>query len=167
MQRVLVIGCGGAGKTTLARRIAELADLPLIHLDALYWRPGWQATPNEEWDQTVGELVARDAWVMDGNYGRTLDVRLAACDTVIFLDMPRYVCLWRVFRRWLQYRKRTRPDLAPGCPEHVSWEFVRWIWTYPQRRPGVLERIRGLRGSQRFVWLKNARDIEDFCKSLP
>jgi adenylate kinase family enzyme len=73
----------------------------LIHLDALYWRAGWKPTPNEEWDRIVEELSARDAWVMDGNYGRTLPTRLAACDTVIFLDMSRYICLWLVFKRWI------------------------------------------------------------------
>jgi len=139
MRRVLVIGPGGAGKSTFARALAERTGLPLIHLDTLYWHSGWVATPNEEWDRTVQELIGRDRWIMDGNYGRTLSVRLAACDTVILLDLPRHVCLWRVTRRWWRYRKTSRPDLAPGCPEQLSWEFVRWIWTYKKRRrPGVL-----------------------------
>src|SRR5437879_8580011 len=82
MKRVLVIGSGGTGKTTVARRLAQRTGLPLIHLDLLYWRPGWQPTPGEEWHETVRRLVAGESWIIDGNYGVTLDLRVAACDTV-------------------------------------------------------------------------------------
>ena len=93
MRRVLLIGSGGAGKSTLARRIAARTGLPLIHLDALYWKPGWVETPAAPWRETVAGLLQRDTWVMDGNYGGTLDLRLAACDTAIFLDLPPRICL--------------------------------------------------------------------------
>ena len=167
MRRVLVIGPGGAGKSTLARAIAERVGLPLVHLDACYWRGGWVPTPADEWAATVARLTAGDAWVMDGNYGGTLDARLAACDTAIFLDLPRLVCLWGVVRRWLRYRGRTRPDLAAGCPEQLSWEFVQWIWTYPRRRrPGVLARLRALEGGKRVVILRSRRAVRRFVESL-
>jgi adenylate kinase family enzyme len=157
VRRVLVIGSGGSGKTTFARALAEQTKLPLIHLDALYWSAGWTPMPNEEWDRVIQGLIARDEWVMDGNYGRTLPTRLAACDTVIFLDISRYVCLWRVFRRWTAYRGRSRPDLADGCPESLTWEFIWWIWTYPRRRrPEILRRLSELRGSTRVVVLRSA-----------
>src|SRR5947199_10477215 len=94
MNRVLVIGTGGTGKTTLARRLAERTALPLIHLDLLYWRPGGQPTPNAEWRQTVERLITAEKWIIDGNYGGTLDLRLAACGTVVLLDLPRGGCLW-------------------------------------------------------------------------
>ncbi len=87
LKRILVIGSGGSGKTTFARRLAERTKLPLIHLDALYWRPGWDPTPDEEWRAKVAELVNTPAWIMDGNYGGTLNIRLAACDAVVFLDI--------------------------------------------------------------------------------
>lgn len=106
MRRVLVIGSGGAGKTTLARRIAARTGLPPIHLDALFWKPGWVPTPEPGWDAVVAELVTRDAWVMDGNYGRTLPQRLAAADTVIFLDYPRLRCIWRALRRSIRHHGR-------------------------------------------------------------
>ena len=95
MNRVLIIGSGGSGKTTLARRLAERTGLPLIHLDALYWRPGWDPTPGDEWRARIAALVRGERWIIDGNYGGTLDLRLEACDTVIFLDVSRWVCLWR------------------------------------------------------------------------
>jgi adenylate kinase family enzyme len=165
MRRVLVVGSGGAGKSIFATRLGELTDLPVIHLDALYWRSGWKQTPQEEWAGVVDALVARDAWVMDGNYGGTLDARLAACDTVVFLDLPRRVCLWRVVRRWLRHRGRTRPDMAPGCDERLSLEFLRWIWQYrATRRPAMLDRLAALRPGQRAVVLRSADQVESFLR---
>ena len=93
MQRVIVIGSGGAGKSVFAARLAEGTGLPLIHLDALYWKPGWVAPAPDEWDETMRRLVAGERWIIDGNYSRTLEMRMAACDTAIFLDVPRAV--WR------------------------------------------------------------------------
>jgi adenylate kinase family enzyme len=161
VRRVLVIGPGGAGKSTLAARIAERTGLPLIHLDACYWRAGWVETPAAEWDAAVARLTAGEAWVMDGNYGGTLDARLSACDTVIFLDLPRLVCLWGIVSRWLRWRGRTRPDMTAGCPERMTWEFVRWVWTYPaERRPKVLARLRALeaRGEKRVLVVRSRRE---------
>ena len=163
MRRVLVIGSGGAGKSTFAQRLGARTGLPVVHLDARYWHAGWEPTPPDEWQDVVRELVARDAWVMDGNYGGTLDTRLAACDTVIFLDLPRLVCLWRVVRRWARHRGATRPDMAPGCDEQLSLEFLRWIWGYPTRqRPGILRRLSTLAAEQRAVVLRSTADVERF-----
>jgi len=163
VRRVLVIGSGGSGKSTFAQRLGARTGLPVIHLDARYWRAGWEPTPPDEWQDVVRELVARDAWVMDGNYGGTLDARLAACDTAIFLDLPRLVCLWRVVRRWARHRGGTRPDMAPGCNEQLSLEFLRWIWGYPTRqRPGILRRLSTLSAGQRAVVLRSTADVERF-----
>ena len=163
MRRVIVIGSGGSGKSTLAVRLGEITGLPVHHLDALYWRPGWVATPPEEWKATVAALAAEPAWIMDGNYGGTMDDRLAACDTAIFLDLPRTVCMARVIRRSLRYRGRSRPDMAPGCPEQVTSEFLRWIWRYPKdRRPSVLGRLRAVADEKRVVHLRSSREAERF-----
>lgn len=168
MRRVLVIGSGGAGKSTFAARLAEHTGLPLIHLDRLYWRPGWTEPPPEQWAETVEQLVQGERWIMDGNYGGTLDQRLAACDTVVFLDLPRTVCLARVLRRRIRFRGRARPDMTPGCPERLSWEFISWIWTYPaRRRPKILKRLSDLRAEQRAVILRSERAVEEFFRSLP
>jgi len=165
--RILVIGCGGAGKSTVARRIGDTLQLPVVHLDQLYWRSGWVPTPPDEWAHLVASLCAREHWVMDGNYGGTIDARLAACDAVIFLDAPRYVCLWRVVRRAIRYRGRTRPDLAEGCRERLTWEFVSWIWTYAgRRRPGILTKLAALPHDKRSIVLRSSRDVDRFLHSL-
>jgi adenylate kinase family enzyme len=166
MRRVLVIGSGGAGKSTFAADLGARTGLPVIHLDALYWRAGWQETPREEWAARVDELIALDAWIMDGNYGGTMERRLAACDTVVFLDFPRALCLWRVVARRARYRGRTRPDMAEGCREHLTWEFARWVWTYRrERRPGVLKRLGELREGQRVHVLRSPREVRRFLEA--
>jgi adenylate kinase family enzyme len=165
MQRVLVIGPGGAGKSTLARRLSERTGLPLVHLDALHWRPGWVAVPREEWSRTIDSLLARERWIMDGNYGGTLDRRLAACDTVIFLDASRIRCVQQVVKRRL--RGRRGPDMAEGCPERLTWSFLWWIWTYPtRRRPGILQRLSALRADQHAVVLRSRADVERFLAAV-
>ena len=167
MRRVLVIGSGGAGKSTFASRVAEQICVELIHLDALYWQPGWVKTPKADWARIVDALTERESWVMDGNYGGTLERRLAACDTVVFLDLPRIVCLLRVLRRRLRFHNRARPDMNAGCPERLSWEFLSWIWTYPtQRRPGILARLAGLRPDQQSIVLESEAAIDRFFEAL-
>jgi adenylate kinase family enzyme len=165
MRRVLVIGSGGAGKSTFAARLGERTGLPVIHLDALFWRAGWRETPREEWAARVEELIAADAWIMDGNYGGTMERRLAACDTVVFLDFPRSLCLWRVIKRRAKFRGRSRPDMAEGCEERLTWEFVRWVWDYPRtRRPGVLKRLGELGEGQKIFVLRSPREARRFLE---
>lgn len=169
MRKILLIGSGGAGKSTLARRIAERTGLPLIHLDAVYWKPGWVETPSDEWRKLVAEMLQRDAWVMDGNFGGTLDLRLAACDSVIFLDLPPIVCLWRVIRRRARYRGESRPDMTPGCPEQLTLGFLAWIAFYRlRRRRAILRRLAAAarEGKQTYVLDSDAK-VDAFAAALP
>ena len=167
MRKVLVIGSGGAGKSTFALRLGARLGLEVIHLDKEHWRPGWVEPPQDEWRRRVEELVARDAWVMDGNYSGTLDVRLAACDTVIFLDLPRAVCLWSVLKRTAAYRGTSRPDMAEGCPEKIDLEFVQWIWGYRSRsRPKVLALLEQHAHDKRIIRLRSRAEAESFLASV-
>jgi adenylate kinase family enzyme len=167
MDRIAVVGSGGSGKSTLARQIGNALGIEVIHLDAYYWRPGWVESPREEWEAIQRELVGRDRWVMDGNYGGTLDIRLQAADTVIFLDMPRSLCLWRIVTRALRYAGRSRPDMAPGCEERLTWEFIRWVWTYPAtRRPAILRTLAEYAPSRRIVRLRSRKAVARFIASL-
>jgi len=167
MERVVILGSGGAGKSTLARLLGDTLGLPVIHLDREHWRPGWIETPRDEWAERVNELVAGDRWVIDGNYGGTMEARLRACDAAIFLDLPRSLCLWRVARRWQRYRGRARPDMTPGCNERLDWTFMRWIWNYPRlHRPGVMQQLATLGAGQRVVHLRSRREVREFMATL-
>lgn len=167
MRRVLVIGSGGAGKSTFARRLGEKLGLPVIHLDRLFWHAGWVETPREEWKRKVEELCAGETWLIDGNYSGTLEIRLAACDTVIFLDLPRTLCTWRVLKRAVTYRHGRRPDMAEGCRERIDLKFLYWVWSYPsRRRPKILARLRELSGGTRVFILRSQAEVERFLEEV-
>lgn len=167
MRRVLVIGSGGAGKSVLARRMGERLGLEVIHLDVHYWRPGWAEPPEDAWRDRVRELIARDAWVMDGNFGGTLEMRVERADTVVLLDLPRLLCAWRVLSRWRRWRGRSRPDLAPGCPEGFDLPFLRWVWRYPKdSRPNVLAVLDRHRDGRRVEILRSRRAVDRFVREL-
>ena len=131
MRRILVIGSPGAGKSTLADELGRHLGLPVIHLDRHYWRPGWIEPDPGAWQVEAGALCAAPAWVMDGNYGGTLPVRLQRADTVIWLDFPPWRCVWRILARWRRWRGRVRPDMREGCPEQMSWEFLSYTARFP------------------------------------
>ena len=163
MNRVLIIGCPGAGKSTLALRLGQVTGLPVVHLDAHYWKPGWVETPREQWVQKVSDLVTGERWIIDGNCLGTIDQRLSAADTVVFLEAPRWLCLWRVLRRWRQYAGRTRPDMGPQCAEKMDLEFVRWIWDFPDHsRPKVIDSIRRNRNGRAMHVLRTTREVRRF-----
>ena len=168
MKRVLVIGSGGSGKSTFASRLGELLNIEVKHLDQLYWRPGWQEPPKEEWLEQVKELTSGDSWIVDGNYGGTLEARIQRCDTIIFLDLPRLVCLWRIAKRRLLYRNRSRPDMAEGCNEKLDLEFVSWVWGYSRRsRPKVVKLLREHSETKQIIWLRSRADVRRFLDGQP
>ncbi len=164
MKRVLVIGSGGAGKSTFSRRLGEVTGLEVIHLDSVFWRPNWERTPGDEWERKVEEMSRGDSWIMDGNFGGTRLARIKASDTVILLDVPRSICIYRVLKRMLRYRGTNRPDMAEGCNEKVDLEFLGWIWNYPSRgRRRVFEEMSAF-PEKRFVVLRSTREIEAFLR---
>jgi len=167
MNRIAIIGSGGSGKSTLARQLGRTLGLPVIHLDALFWRPGWVETPRDEWEVLQRTLIAAERWFLDGNYGGTMEIRLRAADTVIYLDLPRFVCLRAAVWRSLRGFGRTRADVAPGCPEKLDLTFYRWIWEYPAtRRPKILARLARLPAATRVIRLRSRRDLCRFVNSL-
>ena len=167
MRRIMVIGSGGSGKSTFARRLGEILGIEVVHLDREHWQPGWVEPPKEVWRSRVEQLTRGDSWIIDGNYSGTLDVRLAACDTVIFLDLPRAVCVWRVLKRAAAMRGRTRPDMAEGCREKFNFSFLLWVWNYPSRtRPKVFEKIEKHARGKRVVRLRTPASVEQFLAEV-
>jgi adenylate kinase family enzyme len=167
MKKVLIIGSGGAGKSTLARHLGEATGIEVVHLDKLHWKPNWTEPPKDEWRKTVETELEKDAWIMDGNYGGTMDARLAACDTVIFLDFPRAICIYRALKRALKYYNETRPDMGAGCKEKIDFEFLHWIWTFPARaKPEIEERLTRRGGEKNVIRLRSPREVENFLMNL-
>lgn len=131
--RILVIGNSGAGKSTWARRLAARLGLPLWHLDQVYWGPSWQEPDPAAFERRVRDIAREPAWIIDGNFARTLPIRLASADAVVWLDLPTRVCLTGVLARWLRYRGHVRPDMAVGCPEKVDLDFLWYVATWRRK----------------------------------
>jgi len=144
VRRIAVIGCGGAGKTTFANELGRRLGLPVLHVDSFYWRDcdgtGQAESTPEEWRRTHDEMIDREQWVIDGMKLGVLEARLAAADTVIFLDVPRRTCLWGVLKRRLRYRGQMRPDI--GVYDRINTEFIRWIWSFGNTaRPRIMNAL--------------------------
>ena len=167
MKRICIIGSGGAGKSTLARQLGESLCIEVIHLDKLHWKPGWVETPKIEWERIQREIVKHPSWIIDGNYSGSMDIRLDAADTIIFLDTPRLVCLRNALLRWIKYRGRTRPDMNEGCRERIDWSFLKWIWTYPiRRRPWVIEKLNEYAEGREIIRLRKKSEVRSFIEGV-
>ncbi|KFU79039.1 Adenylate kinase [Amycolatopsis lurida] len=165
MRRIMVVGCSGAGKSTFSRRLGAALGLPVTHLDRLYWRPGWTPAPDVEFHAAQEKILASDSWVIDGNYGASMHLRLPRADTIVFLDYPRRVCLRRVLVRCL--REYGQDKQAPGCPEHFDREFYSYVWRWPKdHRERTARRLAEQGAHARRIVLTRPRDAEEFLRRI-
>lgn len=138
--KIAILGHSGSGKSTLARQLGEKYGLPVLHFDSIHFLPGWVETDRPSKREKVNAFLDEnpEGWVIDGNYFKICaQRRFEEADHILYLDFPRRVCLPRVLKRWLAYRGKTRPDMAPGCDEKVDWAFLKWVlWEgrSPQKR---------------------------------
>ena len=165
MERVMIIGCGGAGKSTLARQLGEKTGLPVVHLDKLFWHPGWVESTKDEIDEKIMAAIAEPCWIIDGNYNRTLPKRLEYCDTVIYLDFSRLACLMGVAKRVLTSYGTVRPDMAEGCPERFDLEFLQWVWRFNGKHRKRYYELLKETGKQVYI-LKNRRQVKRFLERI-
>ena len=167
MERVMIIGSGGSGKTTLARQLGEKTGLPVVHLDNIWWSPGnWKHLEREAFDALLARELEKPRWILDGNYDRTLEPRLEKCDTVIYLDFPRLVAftgwLGRVIKNW----GHAREDMAPGCAEWFDPEMAKWVWDFNKRnRARYHELLSRLEGKTVHIFTTR-RQVRTFLNAL-
>lgn len=167
MKRIMIIGCCGAGKSTLARRLHKITNLPLFHLDQYYWKENWTETPKEEWEPIVAELAKKEEWIIDGNYGGTFKPRMDRSDTIIFLKYSTIKCLSRVTKRVWKYHGKVRPDMPAGCRERFDFEFFHYVATYNMIRGKLIQsKLDDLPANKKVIILSSDIEVEYFLNKL-
>jgi adenylate kinase family enzyme len=169
MRRIVIFGSPGSGKSTLARSLGERLALPVVHLDVLFWEPGWKEPDNEAFRARVRAAVAGDDWVCEGNYlSRTFDLRLPRADLAIWMDTPRLTCARRAIVR--SALARPRADLAAGCEEGFDndfGEFFHYLWNFDRVSRPRMEAARvAMRPDIPVVRLKSRREADAYLASL-
>ncbi|PEE24663.1 topology modulation protein [Bacillus toyonensis] len=165
MKKIILIGSCGSGKSTLAKQLGNKLNIKVHHLDALFWKANWEGVPREEQRKVQKNLIKEEEWIIDGNYGGTMDLRLNAADTIIFLDIHRTICVYRAFKRIVQYRNKTRSDMGAGCEERLDLQFFKWIWEYPnKKKPAILKRLDQLSKGKEVIILKSPNEVKRFLK---
>ena len=162
----MIIGCGGSGKSTLARQLGEKTGLPVVHLDKLFWRPGWVNLTREEFDIVHNAAIEEKKWILDGNFDRTMEPRIRRCDTVVYLDFSRMACLLGVMKRILTTYGKVRPDMGDGCPERFDLEFLQWVWNFNKNKREKNYRLLEQYGDKSIYILKNRKQVKEFLESL-
>jgi adenylate kinase family enzyme len=159
MKRIAIIGSSGSGKSTFANKLGEKLHRPIIHLDKEYYMSGWKKKYpiKQDWLDFQKKLVAEDEWIIDGNYRSSLALRLDRADTIIFFDFPKWLCLWRAFKRIF---KQDKPfDKPDGVREKISWELIKRVVTYPTAE--IYEIIGRYRHTSKIIIVKNDMDAQE------
>ncbi|MCV6586017.1 MAG: AAA family ATPase [Marinibacterium sp.] len=171
MERVMIVGGPGSGKSTLARALGARTGLPVFHMDHLHWKPGWQPRSMDEKRPMALAVEAQSRWIFEGGLSDTYDNRASRADTLIWLDLPVGLRLWRVTKRSVLYAGQVRPDMADGCPEGFHGEtpeFYRYIWrTRQSSRARVQRLIRTHGAGLGVVHLRAPRAVRDWLRGLP
>ena len=163
----MIIGCGGSGKSTLARILEEKTGIPVVHLDRIYWSPGqWQHLEAEEFDKLLLEELEKSQWIIDGNFNRTIELRLQKADTVIYLDYNRMVCLLHWAKRVITNWRKTRPDMGPGCNEWFDPEFAAWIWNFNRCNRARYHTLLDAQKEKTVHIFRTPRQLKRFLKTL-
>lgn len=146
-QRILVVGCSGGGKSTLSQKLAGNFGLRYISMDReIFWLPGWQARARDEQRQRIAAIITEERWLMDGSNPSSFDIRLPRSHIVLWVRMPRWLCLWGAVSRAIKGYGKARPEMAEGCPERIDIDFLRYIWNFEHRHAPIFEQNFALYG---------------------
>jgi adenylate kinase family enzyme len=169
MQRVLVMGSSGSGKSTFARRLSDITGIPAVSIDALFWKPGWVESDKEDFRRRMTDVARAPRWIMDGNYmaSGAGELRRHLSDTIIWFDLPRSTCMFGILTRIARSHGKVRPEMAEGCPEKIDLEFFRYVWTYrQQQRPKLVAFFEGLRPDQALVCFTDREQADGYLNDL-
>lgn len=161
MRKIIVIGCPGSGKTTFARKLRDKTDLPLYYLDAIWHKPDKTHIPREEFDARMAEILPTDQWIIDGNYSRTLEIRMRACDTVFFFDLPTQVCLEGAAARVGKVREE-----MPWIETKLDPEFKKEIEEFPSKNLPTVYALFEKYSDKRIVIFRSREEADKFLEEF-
>ncbi len=169
MQKIIVIGNAGSGKTTFSKALAEKLNLPLVHLDKIFWCGKWHHISRESFDKILDEELQKDSWIIDGNFNRTLPRRLKECDTVFYFDLPTISCLWGSTKRVIQNYGKTRDDMGGYCPEYFDkhkWELYLSILKFNKQNRERYYNLLSEQKDKKVVIFKSRKQANSYLKKL-
>jgi adenylate kinase family enzyme len=168
MRRIVILGCSGTGKSTLARNLAAKLNLPIAHLDHLFFEPGWKPRDREDFRRKVTDATRLERWIVDGNFVSWVgDIVLPRADLILWLEQPRWLCLLRVTLRCLDPRGFGRADLPPGCRDSLSQNMLTFIWTFERvARHNIEAALTAHAPDKRVIHLYGNQEITDYLAGL-
>ena len=160
-EKIIVIGCPGAGKSVFARRLHEITGLPLYHLDNIFWKSDKTNIEREKFDEELNKILSKEKWIIDGNYQRTLEMRLSACDTAFLLDYPHAVCMAGVYERI----GTERPDL-PWVEDEIDEEFRQFVIDFPEKNMPLIYEALDKHKDKNVIIFKSREESETYLEKL-
>jgi len=167
MNKILVLGCCGAGKSTFSKKLHSILKLPLIHLDSHYHKPNWVEPEKEEWEKVLKQILRRESFIMDGTYLESLDERIKKSDAIIYLDYSLIKCFFRVIKRVLIDFGKKRSDMAPGCKEEFDLEFLWFVLTFNNKyRKEITQKLNSVKNKKNVFVFKIDKEAEKFLAQI-
>jgi adenylate kinase family enzyme len=167
MKRVVVVGSPGSGKSTFSKMLGDKTGIPIIHLDYYHLQTDHNyPVDTKAWNLKVSELIKPDEWIVDGNYGATYPERFAAADTIIFFDIPRRVCLYRILKRYVHYQNRKREEMPEDWVERLDSGFLKYVWRFNKHsKPKIVDQIKNNKIDNVMIF-KKSKQAEDYIDTL-
>lgn len=167
MDKIVIIGASGAGKSTIARKLGSILTINrVVHLDRIFWQRGWKEKPRDERICTLERVAGERQWIIEGTYFSSAEPRLQAADTIIFLDIFPLLCLWRIVLRHWKYRGCPRRDLPEGCTDRLTLFLLLNVLAFPLlKRRKLKEKLHTL-PPEKVIWLHSPKEVEDFLAQL-
>lgn len=166
MDKIVIIGSSGAGKSTFARELGSILKIKVFHLDRCFWQRGWKVKTRDTRIDILHEIVRKERWIIDGTYLNSSELHLNVADTIIFLDIPPLLCLWRLTKRHRAYYGRSRRDIPEGCTDRLTELLILRVLTFPLHdRRTIKQKLRSYKSKQ-IIWLRSGKEIKDFLAQL-
>lgn len=164
MKKILIIGCPGSGKSSLAVWLSKELSLPLVHLDKINWLNNQEYLSRDKFNNQLTNELMKKEWLIDGNYNRTLEKRITHADTVIWLDLPKQVCLFRIIKRYITNHHKVN---SHGNPDTISWSFIKFVWQFNKKTSPQIKNLETMyKKHTNFITLHSTKEVSYFKKNL-